>query len=150
MKLLKVQWIILIAAMAMNACSDDDKDSKLVYTATLNGSNEVPPVTTSASGTATFTVDGDKLIYSITVSSIDSVTAAHIHKNIAGQNTPSPYLGLFGGPVKGIGFSGELVRDTVDLPSNFIELADSDSLYVNVHTRQRPTGEIRGQLHKHD
>ncbi len=55
---------------------------------TLAGSNEVPPVTTSATGTGTITIKDDRSVSgSITVTGM-TPTAAHIHEGAAGTNGP--------------------------------------------------------------
>lgn len=58
------------------------------FTATLEGQNEVPPVTTEATGDATFTVDGSTVSYTIDVQDITGVTMAHIHPGASGENGP--------------------------------------------------------------
>jgi hypothetical protein len=55
---------------------------------TLSGSQEVPPVTTSATGSGTITVAADQSISGkITTTGIKG-TAAHIHLAPAGENGP--------------------------------------------------------------
>jgi hypothetical protein len=55
---------------------------------TLRGSQEVPPVTTAASGSGTITVGADKSVSgSVTTAGINA-TAAHIHMAAMGQNGP--------------------------------------------------------------
>ena len=54
----------------------------------LSGSEEVPPVSTQASGTGSFTVAQDGAVSgSITTSGLNGV-AAHIHQGARGQNGP--------------------------------------------------------------
>lgn len=55
------------------------------FTATLAGANEVPAVTTTATGTAVFGVINDTILtYRVDVAGIDSATASHIHEGAAG------------------------------------------------------------------
>src|SRR5215475_3731398 len=54
----------------------------------LSGSQEVPAVTTSASGTGTITVGDDKSVSGSVTTSGVAGTAAHIHQGAAGQNGP--------------------------------------------------------------
>jgi hypothetical protein len=60
------------------------------FRATLSGNEEVPPINTQATGSATFTVTTDKnsMSYRIHVINIDKVTTAHIHSGKIGQNGP--------------------------------------------------------------
>ena len=54
----------------------------------LSGDQQVPPVSTSASGNGTITVSPDKSVSgSITISGMDA-TAAHIHEGAAGKTGP--------------------------------------------------------------
>ena len=106
----------------------------------LSGSNEVPPVTTSASGTGTVTINPDHSVSaSITVTGM-TATASHIHEGAAGANGPVivPFTK-----------SGD---NTFTAPAG-AKLTDSQyasykagNLYVNVHSAQHPGGEIRAQL----
>jgi hypothetical protein len=116
------------------------------YEAHLNGANEVPPVTTDATGHAQFTLSADlsTLDFHVAVSDIDNITASHLHLGFPGYNGPVA-LPLYGGapppfdpdnPISGL---LELnAENVVDLLSG--------CYYVNVHTTDFPSGEIRGQV----
>lgn len=55
---------------------------------TLTGANEVPPVTTAATGGGTITVSDDGMVSgNITTRGVQG-TAAHIHLGAAGKNGP--------------------------------------------------------------
>jgi len=54
------------------------------FIATMNGANEIPAVTTAATGTAYISVIDDTILtYRVDVSAIDSTTASHIHTGTA-------------------------------------------------------------------
>lgn len=120
------------------------------FVATLSGANEVPAVTTSASGTATLTQTSDSTLdFTITLDSIQNVTMAHLHKGAPGQDGP-PVVDLFKGAFSG---SGTLVSGTINASdlqgmtmSAFVAAIRGDSIYVNVHTKGHPAGELRGQV----
>src|SRR5262245_11293826 len=59
-----------------------------VAATTLSGSQEVPPVSTQATGVSTITVTGDKLILGNVQTSGMTGTIAHIHQAPRGQNGP--------------------------------------------------------------
>src|SRR5437016_1617308 len=56
--------------------------------AKLSGGEEVPPVTTMASGTSTITVGADKSVSGSVTTTGVAGTAAHIHQAAMGQNGP--------------------------------------------------------------
>ncbi len=110
---------------------------------TLSGANEVPPVTTTATGTALIRLTSDKKLYSkITVTNLevgDALTAAHIHKEAAGANG-SVILGLCGnaadfGIVKSFALSDALYTSL-----------KTDNIYTNAHSTLHPGGIIRAQI----
>ena len=149
------------ALVALASCSDNDVAIPVneQFTATLSGANSRPTlITTTASGTATFTYVADlkTLVYRIDVASIDSVFLAHIHAPADTGQTAGVILNLWLGPVKGLGFTGTLAQGvggdlgapvgmTLD---SLLVLMRNGNAYVNVHTRAHPAGEIRGQVVK--
>jgi hypothetical protein len=115
------------------------------FTAKLEGNQQNPPVTTSATGTGWFVLNagGSQLAYSITVNGI-AMTAAHFHNAAAGIN---------GAVVKPLSFSGNTATGVWSSSDTDQPLSDSlllellkGRLYVNIHTAANPGGEIRGQL----
>lgn len=111
--------------------------------ALLSGDQETPPVTTTATGVGTVSVDPvTKVIRGgITTSGIIG-TAAHIHD--ANTGIPGPVIiPLAGGPTVWT------IPDTT-LPLTDAQLARllAGGLYFNVHTATNPNGEIRGQINQ--
>jgi hypothetical protein len=117
-----------------------------------------------ASGKATFELDkgGTALHYKITVSNIEDASMAHIHLAPPGKDGP-PVVWLYPpgpppvikagkfegtlaeGDIKAEGFLGELKGKPL---SALIGKFDAGEAYVNVHTKGKPGGEVRGQIHK--
>ena len=139
--------------MTVAACDDDDDNGTgpepEVFRATLSPANENPPVTNStASGTATFTVNGSNLDYVVVISNWPAgrtVTAAHIHAapTVAGGNaSPLPGLTFEGAnAMTTTGGSGSIAVSTAALTQ-----IRAGGTYFNVHSSQNPGGEIRGTL----
>lgn len=108
----------------------------------LNGTSEVPPVSTTASGRAALTINSDTqaFVLNVMTSGVDDAVAAHIHEAFAGANGPvivgleqdSNDLGLWS------------ASGTFD--NNQYASLLAGGFYVNVHTPANPPGELRGQL----
>jgi hypothetical protein len=107
---------------------------------TLSGSNEVPPVTTSASGSGTVTVAADRSVKaSITVTGM-TATASHIHEAAAGANGPVIV------PFTKTGDNTFVAPDGAKLTEAQYASYKAGNLYVNVHSAKNPGGEVRAQL----
>jgi hypothetical protein len=106
----------------------------------LSGANEVPPVTTSASGTGTVTIKDDRSVSaSITVTGM-AATAAHIHEGAAGANGPVIV------PFTKTGDNTFAAPDGAKLTESQYASYKAGNLYVNVHSAKNPPGEVRAQL----
>ena len=107
---------------------------------TLSGSQEVPPVQTSATGTGTITVKDDKTVSgSVTTKGVKG-TMAHIHEAAPGQN---------GGVVIPLTKKGDnewTVPAGAKLTDVQYQAYLAGNLYVNVHSDAHKAGELRGQL----
>ena len=110
----------------------------------LTGNQVNPPVTTTGSGTAHFTLTDAGLIYSLTIDGLDIINA-HFHNGAIGVNGGVAY-GIFddfnGNTALGIWKS----NDPQPLTDDIIKDLLSGNIYVNVHTANNPGGEIRGQV----
>jgi hypothetical protein len=131
------------------------------FVAELSGSNEVPHLSTAATGVAKFQLSADErtMDYQITVTNINGIMGAHIHSGKQSQNGPV-VAGLFNqnmsGPptgkvngflVKGSIKSGDLQGPLTGHPiTDLVHLINGHGAYVNVHTQQHQMGEIRGQI----
>lgn len=106
----------------------------------LTGSQEVPPVMTSASGTANITVAADGSVSgSVRTSGIDG-TMAHIHMAAVGQNGPVIL------PLTKSGDNMYMVPAGAKLTGEQLAAYRAGSLYANVHSAMHKGGEIRAQL----
>ncbi|GAB4823570.1 hypothetical protein N2152v2_010616 [Parachlorella kessleri] len=132
-------------------------------TATLTGANQVPPLTTTASGTwEAEETEGGLGKWTLTIKNANEVIMAHIHQGSAGQNGPvvlqlvpenatQPKLTTpASGPM--LEYTGDITTGNLTGPlaskkvADLIALMKKNDTYVNVHTVAHPDGEIRGQI----
>jgi hypothetical protein len=106
----------------------------------LSGDQEVPPVSTSASGNGTITVSPNKSVTgNITVSGMEP-TAAHVHEAARGENGPVII------PLTKSSDTTWSVPAGAKLTDAQYKSYLAGNLYVNVHSAAHKGGEIRAQL----
>lgn len=146
---MQIPWILVTALASIVSPT-----SKPAYTAKLSGAMETPANATKGTGTASFTLSGNRLTYSVTVHGLSGpATGAHIHVGAAGVAGSPVYTLKIMSKMK----SGTVARGTIDLTKQVSAGVSGDSLktllnygnaYVNVHTAAHPDGELRGQVMK--
>ena len=127
-------------------------------TATLQGGEENPALLTGAVGMAELSIDTDTRVISVSLKVFNlptGSTAGHIHVGSKGVNGPV----VIDFPIPA-GRTGDLALQftvgaaqlrprpelgiaTID---DVIQAISAGAAYVNIHTSQNPSGEIRGQL----
>jgi len=133
--------LLMSAVIALGLLAGCAKSSQ-PYSSTikLDGSQEVPPVTTSAKGTGEITVLPNRTVGGRIVIADVVATAAHIHAGAAGTN----------GPVVVTLTKSSSTTFTVPNGSKLSEAHyaayRAGNLYVNVHSAKFPGGEIRAQI----
>jgi CHRD domain-containing protein len=133
-------FALLGGCSQMKSMMGGDESRGRAQNITLSGSNQVPPVTTTATGSGTVSINADRSVTArITVSGM-TPTAAHIHTGAAGAN----------GPVA-VGFvkSGDNVfvaPEGARMTEEQYAAYKAGNTYVNVHSARNPGGEIRAQL----
>jgi hypothetical protein len=129
---------MFIAALVLAGCANMGSDRALQVR--LSGSEEVPPVSASGSGTGTITVAADKSVSAkITTQGVSGV-AAHIHEAPAGQNGPVIV------PMEKTADNEWSSKGGAKLTDAQFESYKAGRLYFNVHTAANKGGEIRGQI----
>lgn len=131
----------------------------VTFRAHLSGQNVFPAVNTLAQGDAMFQLNraGDELSFTLVVSNLENATQAHVHvgshADSLGQLIVTLYDGLArtgrldGVLAEGILRPTDLKGPLMDQPMSALIAMFMDGLaYVDVHTEQIPTGEIRGQV----
>jgi len=120
--------------------SEPTRPSGFMQSVTLSGANEVPPVSTSASGSGTVTVNADHTVTARITATGMQATASHIHMGAAGANGPVivPFTKTgeneFSAPA-GAKFTDEQYA-----------AFKAGNTYVNVNSDAHKGGEIRAQL----
>ena len=112
------------------------------FSATLKGSDETPPNTTTGTGKVDATLNGKAFSYTSTYSGLTGpAVAAHFHKGAPGASgppvVPVPKSAL-ASPMKG----------TATLTDEQVKDLEAGGWYFNIHTAANPGGEIRGQMTK--
>jgi hypothetical protein len=150
---------LAIAGAFVLLCSSQAQAQTVVYTATLSGSNEAPPVpATGAGGFATVTVNmtTQTIDWVVDVYNLPSgVTAAHIH--VGGPGVAGPVVINFTVPtsasndfrISGSARAADVVArqpQGVNTFEDLVQAMATGHAYVNVHSQVNGGGEIRGQL----
>ena len=164
--------VLVIVALVVTAFTASNIAAKttavpisLAFEIGLSGSQEIPEVTTTTSGTATltFATDLSGMHFAVTVLDGIKLVQGHLHCAKAGVNGPI-FAFLFGPVAGGIDVdggtaTGTLTNDEILTPVacggpgldiiNIASLASAmkeGRVYVNVHSIANPSGEIRGQI----
>ena len=133
------------------------------FGATLSGAMEMPPVDTDAAGRAVFDRRGDEMRFEVAATGLENVTAGHIHAGGSSENgpvvvplfsfassvdgpeseAPAPEGTLANASFTAEDFTGPLAGGNME---DLVATIESGQAYVNVHTVDNPSGEIRGNL----
>ena len=131
--------LVLIAATA-GAMGHAGSVLAQEVTVTLSGNQEIPPVTTPATGTGMLTVGPDRSISGkVTISGMVA-TVAHIHEAAAGAN------GAIIVPLTKGADNEWVVPPGAKLTDAQFEAYRAGRLYFNIHSEAHRSGEIRGQI----
>ncbi|MBS1495244.1 MAG: CHRD domain-containing protein [Bacteroidetes bacterium] len=116
------------------------------FNSNINGTQEVPPVSTTAKGTGSYTLNDGGLIYTMTLNGLSgAATGAHFHNAATGVSGPvvRDILSSF---VNNTGTGVWKRTDASALTNTLIAEIVANNVYANVHTVANPGGEIRGQV----
>jgi len=133
---------LLMTSCSMTGSSSAPDDPNDTFGAAMSGSNEVPPVSTSATGNykANYNRETRVLSYTVTYQGI-TPTMGHIHSvtatTAAGNNGPvSIGFSTLTSPIVG---QSTLTQDQQDAMY-------AKRTYANLHTTANPNGELRGNI----
>ena len=144
MKTLSRTLAVLGAAAILASCSSMhnmmNSGSSSGESVTLTGANEVPAVSTSASGSGMVTVNADHTVTAKIIATGMTATAAHIHQGAKGAN------GKVIVPLTKEGDNHFVSPPGAKLTQEQYDAYKAGNLYVNVHSAAHPGGEVRAQL----
>lgn len=136
-----MNWIrsltLLVAAAFLAGCATMGGNAVQVR---MTGAEEVPPVTTSASGSGSITVGADGAVSGSFRTQGAVITAAHIHEAAAGSNGPVII------PLSRTGENDWVVPAGAKLTEPQLQSYKAGRLYVNFHSAKFKGGEVRGQI----
>lgn len=142
-----ISAVVASAVLALAGCAtmesawDSTKNFVAASNVKLTGAEEVPPVTTAASGSGRITVKKDMSVSGSVKTTGIVGTAAHIHAGAAGKN---------GAVVIALTKSSDgntwSVPDGAKLTDAQYKEYKAGNLYINVHSAAHKSGELRGQL----
>ena len=135
-------WTSAMGAVALLAagCAQISSPAPSGSNVILNGNQEVPPVSTAATGSGIIKVLMDRSVFGSVMTSGVAGTAAHIHLGAPGENGPAII------PLNRTADNTWSVPASIRLNDTQYEAFRLGNLYVNVHSATNPGGEIRGQL----
>lgn len=150
MKNLFLALFLLTGSLAATSCSDDDDTAAVTpanqtISADLTGAQEVPAVTTSATGkiTGTFNPTTKVLTYTVTFAGL-APTAGHLHIGAPGTTGPASITFLFNS-ADGKSFVSP-INGTATLTDAQVTALTGNMMYANLHTTTVNTGEIRANI----
>ncbi len=157
-------WLVT-AGLAATLCTSRAEAASM-FTATMLGSNEVPPNDSDATGFATVTIDGNLLSVDVSWADLEGGVpgAAHIHCCTAEGTNIGVAVGFPGFPTDLSGtylhtfnlldpniYTASFLNDfgggtAAGAQAALIAGLEDHMAYTNIHNAVFPGGEIRGQL----
>jgi hypothetical protein len=142
LKSFMLRWVSLLVLAALAACGGTSLDSQVpkVFSATLSGAEETPPVNSPGKGVGVLVFHPDDRSFTATVvTSGITETVAHIHEGPPGVAGPIIFpLTKEPGSVQW--------KTTGRLTPDQEAKLKAGNYYFNVHSPTNPNGEIRGQI----
>lgn len=137
--------VLALAGLGWVSAVTTAQAAPMSFSVPLTGAAQVPPVNTQGNGTAALTYDPSTrvLTWNVTYSGLSGpATMAHIHGPAAAGKNAGVEVWL---SRRGAGASSPITGQTTLTSAQAQQLMAGD-LYINVHTKAHPAGEIRGQV----
>jgi len=147
--ILALMVVSLVVGVAMAGAQGSTREFK----ATMNGANDHTTSKGKGSATFEFSSTGKSIHYTVRATGLTgAVQAAHLHFGSKSTRSGPVVVAICPGPCT-LPKSGTLTaknfnkqQTNVKSFSAVLSAARSGRIYVNVHTKANPGGEIRGQL----
>jgi hypothetical protein len=136
--------ILALAGLACVGWVGSATAATISFKVPLTGAEQVPPVTTVGKGSADLTWNPSTHVvtWDITDSGLTGpVTMAHFHNGAEGKNGPV----VIWLTKKDTEATGE-IKGEATLTADQAKQFEAGDWYVNLHTKDHPAGEIRGQV----
>ncbi len=137
--------VFALAGLACIAWAASAAAASASFTVPMSGAEQVPAVKTAGKGTADLTWDASTRVvtWRITYSDMSGpVTMAHFHHGARGKNGPVKiWLTEKGGGPVANPITGKATLSPADA-----QQFEAGDWYINLHTKDHPDGEIRGQV----
>lgn len=140
---LSIVTVCVVAGLTLSGCGAMQKlglGGDKPTSVELTGANEVPPVSTKASGRSTIKVASDRTVSGSVIVDDMKPTAAHIHQGASGANGPVMI------PLTRTSDMVFTVPANTRLTEQQYDAYRAGNLYINVHSSAYPNGEIRVQM----
>lgn len=134
--------ILAATALALVLAASPAFAAMQTYSATLTGTEEVPPNDAAGTGTVEATLDTETKVFKWTINYeglTGDATAAHFHGPADAGATAGPVV-----PIEG-SLASPIAGEATLTDAQIGEL-QTGKWYFNVHTAAHPDGELRGQL----
>lgn len=130
---------LVAVAAAMVLVAPAARAEMMEFSADLTAAAQVPPVDSTATGSAAITVDtvASTISWTVTADGLTGEpTAAHIHGPAGPTENAPPTIDM----------SSAIMEGSADITEAQLADLQAGNTYVNVHTAEFPDGEIRGQV----
>jgi CHRD domain len=136
--------VFALAGLACIAWAGYAAAAPMSFKVPMTGAEQVPAVKTAGTGAADLTWDPSTRVvtWRITYSELSGpVTMAHFHDGAQGKNGPvKVWLSKKGRPV------ASPITGKATLSPEEAQQFEAGDWYINLHTKDNPEGEIRGQV----
>jgi CHRD domain-containing protein len=155
-RLMRAILALAVVSLTVGVALAGAQSSNREFKATLNGANDGTSAKGKGSATFEFSSTGKSIKYTLKATGLTGgVQAAHLHFGKKGKNG-DVVVTICGGPCT-LPKSGTLTASKFNTKqtkvksfANVLTDARQGEIYVNIHTKANPAGEIRGQLVRDD